>query len=195
MLENKFFITGLPRSRTAWLSTFFTGNNSFCYHEILRISDGLDDAIEKLLNRKEMYVGNSDSSLPLWMDKIDHVLQHSPIVIIERDANEVNNSLINLFGDVGWTKSIDLILENLETIKKRYNYISVDYNELDKQSCLELVSDFCIPNTPFDKDKFETLKTINISITKDKYVKSLINKDGNKLKQNIKEINEYVNKK
>lgn len=195
MLENKFFITGLPRSRTAWLSTFFTGNNSFCYHEILRISDGLDDAIEKLLNRKEMYVGNSDSSLPLWMDKIDHVLQHSPIVIIERDVNEVNNSLINLFGDVGWTESIDLILENLEIIKKRYNYISVDYNELDKQSCLELISDFCIPNIPFDKDKFETLKTINISITKDKYVKSLINKDGNKLKKNIEEISEYVNKK
>ena len=42
---SNFFITGLPRSRTAWFSTFFTGNNSFCYHEIIRVSDGFDDAI------------------------------------------------------------------------------------------------------------------------------------------------------
>ena len=170
---NNFFVVGLPRSRTAWLSTFFTGNNSFCYHEILRVSGGIDDAIKKLLNRKEMYVGNSDSSLPLWMGKVDHILQHSPIVIIERDANEVNNSLINLFGrDDDWTKTIDLTLEGLEIIKKRYNYISVDYNELDKQSCLELVSDFCVPNIPFDKDKFETLRSVNVSIDKDLYMRN-----------------------
>ena len=194
-MKNKFFITGLPRSRTAWLSTFFTGNNSFCYHEILRVSDGFSDAIKKILNRKEIYVGNSDSSLPLWIDKIDYILQESPIVIIERDENEVINSLTNLFGNYDWVKLIDLTLENLETIKKRYNYISIDYNELDKQSCLELISNFCVPNIPFDKDKFEILKTINITIAKDKYVRGLINKDGNKLKKNIEEINEYINKK
>ena len=192
---NKFFITGLPRSRTAWFSTFLTGNNCFCYHEVLRISSGFDDAIQKLLNRKEMYVGNSDSSMPIWMDKIDHILHCSPIVIIERDINEVTNILTNLFGEYNYTKLLDLTLEGLEIIKKRYNYISVDYNKLDKESYIEMIWDFCIPNIPFDKDKFETLKSINVSIDKDLYMKSIVSEDGTKVKRNIEQLNEYINKK
>ena len=192
-LMNKFFITGLPRSRTAWLSTFFTGDNCFCYHEILKVSDGFDDAIQKLLNRKEMYVGNSDSSLPIWTNKIDHILQYSPIVIIERDVSEVASSLTNLFEGFDPTRLLDLTLEHLEIIKKKYNYISIDYNKLNEQLYLEMIWDFCVPNIPFDKDKYEILKTINISIDKDLYVKSLMNKD--KVKQNIQEFNDYINKK
>ena len=196
-LMNKFFITGLPRSRTAWLSTFFTGDNCFCYHEVIRISDSFDNAVEKMLNRKEMYVGNSDSSLPFWMNKIDHVLIHSPIVIIERDIDEATNSLVNTFGKYDYTKIIDLTLEGIENIKKRYNYITIDYNKLNEQACLEIIWDFCTPNIPFDKDKFEMLNTINISLHKDLYMRSLFNEDddGIKLKQTMEKLNEYVNKK
>ena len=192
---NNFFITGLPRSRTAWLSTFFTGNNCFCYHEVIRVSDGFDDAIQKLLNRKEMYVGNSDSSLPIWMDKIDHILHRSPIVIIERNIDEVAHSLTKTFGKYDYTIVLDLTLKGLETMKNRYNYISVDYNKLNEQVYLEMIWNFCTPNIPFDKDKFETLKAINISINKDLYMKSLFSKDGIKLKQNMEKFKEYVNKK
>jgi hypothetical protein len=172
---NKFFITGLPRSRTAWLASFFTGNNSFCYHEMLRISSGFEDGIKKMLNRKEMYVGNSDSSLPIWMDKIDHILRDSPIVIIERDVNEISDSLTNLFGQ-DFERALDKTLEGIEIIKNKYNYISIDYNELNNQSCLETLCNFCTPKLNFDKDKFETLKTINISLNKnlkDLYTKSV----------------------
>ena len=192
---NNFFITGLPRSRTAWLSTFFTGNNCFCYHEILRVSNGFDDAIRRLSNRKEMYVGNSDSSLLVWIDKIDYILQDSPIVIIERNIDEVTNSLTNLFGKVDWTPSLDLTLKGLEIIKKRYNYISVDYNNLNEQLYLEMICNFCTPNISFDEDKFKTLSTVNISIDKTKYMKSLVSKNCSKTKQSEKEFNEYINKK
>ena len=185
---NKFFITGLPRSRTAWLASFFTGNNSFCYHEMLRISSGFEDGIKKMLNRKEMYVGNSDSSLPIWMDKIDHILRDSPIVIIERDIDEVANSLTNLFGHNDFTKMLDTTLEGLEIIKNKYNYISVDYNKLSEQSCLEMIWGFCTPELPFDKDKFEMLKTINISLTKD--LKDLCIKKLIKNTEYINHINE-----
>ena len=194
-IKNKFFITGLPRSKSAWMSTFFTGNNCFCYHEVLRVSNGFDDAIQKLLSREEMYVGNSDSSLPIWIDKIDHILRHSPIVIIERDISGVISSLTNLFGEHDYTKPLDLMLKHLEIIRRRYNYISVDYNELSKQSCFETIWNFCTPNIPFDKDRFETLKTINVSIDKDLYMENLLSGDGTKVKQNVKKFNEYVNKK
>ena len=177
------------------MSTFFTGNNCFCYHEVLRVSNGFDDAIQKLLSREEMYVGNSDSSLPIWIDKIDHILRHSPIVIIERDISGVISSLTNLFGEHDYTKPLDLMLKHLEIIRRRYNYISVDYNELSKQSCLETIWNFCTPNIPFDKDRFETLKTINVSIDKDLYMENLLSGDGTKVKQNVKKFNEYVNKK
>ena len=190
---SNFFITGLPRSRTAWLSTFFTGDNCFCYHEILKVSDGFNDAIQKLLNRKEMYVGNSDSSLPIWSGKVDYMLQNSPIVIVERDVDEVADSLTNLWG-CDPTRFLDLTLEHLEILKKRYNYISIDYNKLSDQLCLENIWDFCIPNIDFDKDKFEMLKTINISIDKDSYIKDLIDKSGN-IKKGLKNLTQYINKK
>ena len=181
---NKFFITGLPRSRTAWLASFFTGNNSFCYHELLRVSNGFEDGIKKLLNRKELYVGNSDSSLPIWIDKIEHVLCDSPIVVIERDINEVASSLTNLFGQ-DFRRALDKTLEGIEIIKNKYNYISVDYKTLSEESCLETIWDFCTPNLLFDKDKFDMLKTINISLSKD--LKDLYTKSV------IKNNKEYVN--
>ena len=191
-LTNKFFITGLPRSRTAWLSSFFTGNDFFCYHEVLKISKNFNGAIEKMLNRKETYVGNSDSSLSIWASEIDHMLQRSPIVIIERDIDEVTSSLTNLWG-CDPTRFLDLTLEHLEILKKRYNYISVDYNKLSDKLYLENIWDFCIPNIDFDKDKFEMLKTINISIDKDSYIKDLIDKDGN-IKKGLKNLTQYINK-
>ena len=33
MSAKPFLVTGLPRSRTAWLSVFMSGAGSICYHE------------------------------------------------------------------------------------------------------------------------------------------------------------------
>ena len=46
----------------------------------------------------------------------------------------------------------------------------------------------------FDKDKFEMLKSINISIDKDSYIEDLTDEDGN-IKKGLENLTQYINKK
>ena len=71
-----FFITGLPRSRTAWLANFFTTQTAFCFHD--RCKDGWTAAwVEQSLKMvaqgfvpgsppaRYTHVGDADSGLML----------------------------------------------------------------------------------------------------------------------------------
>ena len=49
-MKNIFFITGLPRSRTAWLANWFTYGHTFCFHEACRKVG----KIEELKDRKSV---------------------------------------------------------------------------------------------------------------------------------------------
>jgi len=62
-----FFVTGLPRSRTAWFSVFLSnGRDRFCYHELLSKCHSREDFYDAM-ESTEKYgeVGNSDCGLPL----------------------------------------------------------------------------------------------------------------------------------
>lgn len=65
-----FFITGLPRSRTAWLANFLNWGNTWCWHDGIRGCSSLDE-FAKLMEPSEpidgtTQVGDCDSGL-LWI--------------------------------------------------------------------------------------------------------------------------------
>tara|TARA_R110000823_G_scaffold201784_1_gene332632 strand:+ start:6128 stop:6634 length:507 start_codon:yes stop_codon:yes gene_type:complete len=45
-----FFVTGLPRSRTAWLANFLTYGDNLCYHEGILGCKNIDEYIDKIGN-------------------------------------------------------------------------------------------------------------------------------------------------
>lgn len=88
-----FFIASLPRSRTAWLATYFSMlDGVHCYHEGLKGCNSVDQYIARMVHDiPNAKVGNSDSVLPLT--NFQELFPDAPTVVIEREITEVLWSL------------------------------------------------------------------------------------------------------
>jgi hypothetical protein len=83
-----FFVTGLPRSRTAWLSVFLTGYDSFCFHEGTGRFPDWASYVKALRERPEPWAGDSN---PALIEHIDDLLAEFPdarFLIVRRDPGE-----------------------------------------------------------------------------------------------------------
>jgi hypothetical protein len=86
-----FFITGLPRSRTAWLANFFTTDHSFCYHDISRV--GSVWAI--LESTSSDFVGDSDSGLLTLVDSLLIRFYIIPLIVQQKVLSDILLSITN----------------------------------------------------------------------------------------------------
>jgi hypothetical protein len=138
-----FFVTGLPRSRTAWFSKWLPD----CLHEGIEGCFNHKDFVEKLGNR-----GDSDSALMFF--PIERYFPRSPVVIVERDFDEVMSSLdeIGLFNDP--------VHEFMKESQKRLDKMKgmrVPFNDLP----LHDIWDYLI-GTEFDKREANKMDSTNI---------------------------------
>lgn len=138
----KFCITGLPRSRTAWFSAYFTACGYKCAHEGM---NGCESIVE-YLDRMSMYEGNSDCGCVFY--------PHQKTVIIERDAEEVKKSLSRLFDDVSF---VDLCNEKM----KKIDGLRVKFEDIDER--LQEIHEFCVGKT-YNTTIAEQFKNMKITI-------------------------------
>ena len=123
----RFAITGLPRSRTAWFSAYFTSCGFLCAHE------GMNGcaSIAEYQNKMKAFEGNSDSGIPLYPFE-------GKMVIIERDKEEVKKSLSRFFDDV---HSVDLLQERLDKL----DGLRVNFEDINER--LQEIHEYCVGNT------------------------------------------------
>ena len=81
-----YFVIGLPRSRTAWLSAFLSQSGVHCHHEGLNGCKSIDEYKKKLGN-------GGDSSTGLMMFNINTMFPDAPIVIIEKNDIELQHAI------------------------------------------------------------------------------------------------------
>lgn len=145
-----FLITGLPRSRTAWLSVFMTAQGEFCYHEGCNKTKSWDDYLKKMEN-----CGNSDSAIALHenIKTLD-----CPIVIIERDINEVYESCCKLFKDIYIMETLEKIQENLKDIEG----LRIPYYNINDR--LKDIWSYCT-DKPYNEEISKQLIKMNIQST------------------------------
>ena len=148
----KFFITGLPRSRTAWLANFFTTGEVFCYHEALNNYPN-KDALTAAMTGVKFYYGNADSALPFtkfqeWFS--------APTVIIERNADEVIESLYKLYGK--YTAIPELVLAGQAKLK-HLRGLRVAFQDIDSR--LHEIWDYCVDSI-YDVERAEALMKLNM---------------------------------
>jgi hypothetical protein len=63
------FITGLPRSRTAWLANYLTWGESFCYHDALHHFGYIENFYEMLETTPATVVGHADpANILAWRE-------------------------------------------------------------------------------------------------------------------------------
>jgi len=138
-----FFLTGLPRSRTAWFSEFLPN----CLHEGINGCRTRHEYVQK--------VGEGgDSSCALMFFNLADYFPKAPVVIVERDLDDVVDSLnsIGLFNDQVYF----MLIQSLKRLNKM-DGLRVEYEHID----LEAVWDRLI-GTRMDYERTLDMDAINI---------------------------------
>jgi len=145
-----FMVMGLPRSRTQWLSNFLTnGRECFCYHELLGDVSSLDEYRNKF-ELPYAKVGTAETASMLIEKEFT-----CPKVVIHRDLNVVNESLLHTIGSYEFRP----ILEKCQRKLDKVDGIHINFDEIDDN--LELIWQTCI-GTPMDKLRAENLQRMKI---------------------------------
>lgn len=97
-MSKQFFITGLPRSRTAWFANLFTWGDSICYHDGLCPEDGLClvssfDHLLKRLKEGNGPRGHSCASNILVWRKLHKEFPDAKWVFVSRDGGAIIDSV------------------------------------------------------------------------------------------------------
>ena len=138
-----YFVTGLPRSRTAWFSEWLPD----CLHEGFEGCYTHKEYIKKLGKK-----GDSNSALMFF--PIERYFPKAPVVIVERNFDEVIFSLekIGLFNNDVY-KAMEASCNRL----KRMKGMRVDFHSLPLREIWEYLI-----GTEFNKKEAETLDKMNI---------------------------------
>jgi|TARA_R100001530_G_scaffold120868_3_gene88210 hypothetical protein len=181
-----FFILGLPRSRTAWLSNWFTTRDSICLHDPSRLcAKSGAKQLHSILHKsdafipwngwyddttpKRNYYGSADSVNGWWFSELENLFPNAKFALIERNYDEVAVSCERLFGDP-CTKELDALQNLHEKLRGYPNVKCVDYDRLNHAGVVQDLQRWLTPKLKFDYSRFELLNGLDVTINHKKYV-------------------------
>jgi hypothetical protein len=119
------FITGLPRSRTKWFAEYFDGIPGITgYHEPLNGMKTKQDFYNLVDNG--CIISDSGLFITDFQDRYD-----LPTVIIERDIDDVYESLKVYFDDQGYPEPSYAFLQQQQAAVDKLSGLRVAYDDID----------------------------------------------------------------
>lgn len=172
-----FFVTGLARSRTAWIANFLTSGKTICLHDALIGCGSVEELRDKMAAQPFPNVGNSDSGLALIWPKLLQQFPDAKTVFVWRDPNEAYWSYIEYFTrhPYGGQRSLlglrtwfDMLEEELKVWRtKATNAIDVDFKALESaEECLSIWK--FISDEPFNRARWELLHNLRVNPASEK---------------------------
>lgn len=158
MTPHPFFITGLPRSRSAWLSNLFTTDQTVCHH---------DKPYEEHLLVNPRRVGFSGPEIAAQFTEIRKQHPECPWVVVLRNAGEALTSLKHWAGDllpqddvvdVFWKERVHLIAH----ICTHANVQTVSFEGLNDEINTRLIWAHLLPGIAFDLERWKLLCGLNV---------------------------------
>lgn len=123
-----YFITGLPRSRTAWFAALFSASKDcFCFHDGLNGCRTVEELKIRLESRPERHVGDSDSGLMIL--DLERLFPDAKVVLIKRDVEECRESLVEFIGEE-YGSTIDYAAMMMENVK---DALVVEFDDIDSR--------------------------------------------------------------
>jgi hypothetical protein len=165
-MNKPFFITGLPRSRTAWLANYLTTDKTHCYHELIGECDSWQEYQDKL-NKNDKVYGDSSSGL---IFNIEHFIERYPNskwICIRRPFADVIFSLEKKGFSLNSTEMRELENTFKNAYKILYDKANISffaYDELNETKTIEMIWSFCCPSLPVPIGRAENLQKFNIQI-------------------------------
>lgn len=119
-----FFVTGYPRSRTAWLSVALTTAERYCWHEALCGARSFAEVC-----RRVEQGGTADCGLPFLAKALAEKYPAAPWVLIERDPDAVSRSLTA----IGLHPDLSALTPRLNWIREHLHPLVVPYARIDQR--------------------------------------------------------------
>lgn len=176
-MSEPFFITGLPRTRTAWLANLFTDRVAFCHYELSLEVESTAELAERV---KPDWHGDSDSGLVALYPALHARIPGAKWVLVMRDPEEAWKSLVDFARTGPYWEQLGLSLETKVRIAHMYgviapvmlnspNCLGVKFEDLDRMDTLEAVWRHCLPEIRFDRDRAALLQRLRINPHQEKH--------------------------
>jgi hypothetical protein len=182
-MSERFFITGLPRSRTGYLANLFTYGPSFCLHDAAAAMKNAQETVNRLSERHPEigYWGISDSSIPIIPGFA--IPKGARIIVVLRPIPEVVESAAEYFvrhpyggnkPEPGWygklKESVEVANTKLQTFFEAHPGQTrlVQYENLDDMNVLRQLWHFIIPDEPFFDVRAQALSRLRVNPASEK---------------------------
>lgn len=161
MKSKPFFITGLPRSRTAWLSAFMSNGRNICYHEPIYKMRDIEDIKQFYDCEYYNHVGVSDSGLGFFVDWIlDNI--GAKTVIVDRDINEVEASLKQL--GLPASDYLEQLYKKLQSVRNHPLVLWIPFEALSEKRVVQKIYWHLMQGESFDEARYEEFNKMNIEL-------------------------------
>lgn len=144
-----YFVTGLPRSRTAWMSVWLG-----CKH------DGLSGCYSDQDVLSMVGDGGLSDSMLAWFP-IRKYYKKAPVLVIHRHADEVVDSLSQI---VPIDSNVLTLLADTQERMNMIDGLHVNYDEIDSR--LPEIWEYLRPDVPFSPEWTRLMMDMNVTTTK-----------------------------
>lgn len=174
---NHYFITGFPRSRTAWLANLLTWGDSFCFHEAydhVMEGESIADVLGKVPHTVE-FCGDSDSAIALCADDVLAEFPDAKFVFIKRPIEEVIESYKKSLDEdpLFVTFSREEIAQQMGDHERRLDDLqsqisssrkmTVRYSDLERKPTVMAIWRFCLPGREFPHMRYAMLQNLRVT--------------------------------
>lgn len=144
-----FFVTGLPRTRTAWMAAFLS-QDRICFHE------GFNGCHSLLEYKNKLGIDKGDSGTALMLMDMNKVFPNSPILCIHGDVKRSTQYMYDTYGiyDVDYMNYLEMRLNDIKGMHVNLNDIDIRLPEI----CEYLLNKKC------DYQRIEIFKRLKIEI-------------------------------
>jgi hypothetical protein len=167
--EQRFFVTGLPRSRTAWLARLFSYGASYCLHDAMIYADWRE-RIDALPFAAQ---GLSDSGLALMPS-----VPAGRWLIVRRDPAECLRSFLAMpqYPGVGpidphvAAKLFGGMLAGLDALEAQADSRVVKYGDLDDEGVMRSTWNWLLGDVqPFSDTHWQEMRHMRVTVRPDTY--------------------------
>ena len=168
-----FFITGLPRSRTAWLANFLTTGASYCAHDALLGVSSFVELDAKLRALPGELRGDSDSAALLFAPRLFAMYPEARWVVVLRDPEEVVWSLLSMEPYAGIEKlsatvakaTVALGIKDTERLYGNPRVHFVEFEALDSMATLRGIWEWCLGDrVPWCPERAAMLDVMRVEV-------------------------------
>lgn len=154
-----FFITGMPRSRTAWLANWLTTDRSLCVHDPV-------GSVVPVIGGK--LVGVSGPEVCCAWDSFRAAWPDSPWLVVTRaDAKYAFKRVLSEHMeipdqfDTWWAGRLELLAQIVADGGARV--LSVKFEDLDREETARTIWRHLLPELPFDRERWELLNDLTVT--------------------------------